>query len=92
MHLYALCLALRNNGGHAVCVISTCNYVIRWKKIAHDISNFFVAPYKAEAASSFSSGHSLQFVKERWGGLGHLLKIALLRGKVLVSNPLVERL
>ena len=35
-------------------------------------------------------GHSLQPVKERWGGLGHLPKIALLRGKVLVSNPLVE--
>ena len=33
------------------------------------------------AALSFSSGHSLQPVKQRWGGLGHLLKIALLRGE-----------
>ena len=29
----------------------------------------------------FSSGHSLQPVKERWGDLGHLPKIALLRGE-----------
>ena len=49
-------------------------------------------PYKTDAAPSFSLGHSLQPVKERWGGLGHLPKIALLRGKVLISNPLVERL
>ena len=26
-------------------------------------------------------GHSLQPVKERWGGLGHLPKFALLRGE-----------
>ena len=44
------------------------------------------------AAPSYSSGHSLQPMKERWGGLGHLPKITLLRGKILVSNPLVERL
>ena len=43
-------------------------------------------------AASSSSGHSLQFVKERWGGLGHLPKFALLRGKVLFLNHLVERL
>ena len=36
---------------------------------------------KQTAAPSFSSGHSLQPVKERWGGLGHLPKIALLRGE-----------
>ena len=33
------------------------------------------------AAPSSSSGHSLQPMKERWGGLGHLPKIALLRGE-----------
>ena len=38
-------------------------------------------PYKTDVAPSSSSGHSLQPVKERWGGLGHLLKIALLRGE-----------
>ena len=38
-------------------------------------------PYKTAAAPSSSSGHSLQPVKERWGGLGHLPKIALLRGE-----------
>ena len=32
-------------------------------------------------AHSSSSGHSLQPVKERWGGLGHLPKIILLRGE-----------
>ena len=32
-------------------------------------------------APSSSLGHSLQLVKERWGGLGHLPKIALLRGE-----------
>ena len=31
------------------------------------------------AAPSYSSGHSLQPVKERWRGLGHLPEIALLR-------------
>ena len=36
-------------------------------------------PYKTDAAPSSSSGHSLQPVKERWGGLGHLPKIALLK-------------
>ena len=36
---------------------------------------------KQTTAHSFSSGHSLQPVKERWGGLGHLPKIALLRGE-----------
>ena len=36
---------------------------------------------KKTAAHSSSSGHSLQLVKERWKGLGHLPKIALLRGK-----------
>ena len=30
--------------------------------------------------------------KKRLGGLGLLLKIVLLRGEVLISNPLVERL
>ena len=40
-----------------------------------------MAPYKIEAAPSFFSGHSLQPVKERWGGFGHLPKIALLRGE-----------
>ena len=39
-------------------------------------------PYiKQTAAPSSFSGHSLQPVKERWGGLGHLPKIALLRGE-----------
>ena len=38
-------------------------------------------PYKIATTPFFSSGHSLQPVKERWGGLGHLPKIALLRGK-----------
>ena len=42
--------------------------------------------------SSFSSDHSLLSEKKGLGGLGHLPKIALLRGKVLVSNSLVERL
>ena len=37
--------------------------------------------YKKTAAYSSSSGHSLQPVKERWGGLGHLPKIALLMGE-----------
>ena len=32
-------------------------------------------------APSSSSGHSIQPVKERWGGLGHHQKIALLRGE-----------
>ena len=36
--------------------------------------------YKIAAVPS-SSGHSLQPMKERWGGLGHLLKIAQLRGE-----------
>ena len=36
---------------------------------------------KQTTALSFSLGHSLQPVKERWGGLGHLPKIALLRGE-----------
>ena len=36
---------------------------------------------KQIAAPSSSSGHSLQPVKKRWGGLGHLPKIALLRGE-----------
>ena len=37
-------------------------------------------PHIKQTASPFSSsGHSLQPVKERWGGLGHLPKIALLR-------------
>ena len=36
---------------------------------------------KKTATHSFSSGHSLQPVKERWGDLGHLPKIALLRGE-----------
>ena len=36
---------------------------------------------KQTATHSFSSGHSLQPVKEMWGGIGHLLKIALLRGE-----------
>ena len=35
---------------------------------------------KQTVASSFSSGHSLQPVKERWRDLGYLPKIALLRG------------
>ena len=35
--------------------------------------------YKKTASPSYSSGHSLQPVKEMWGGLGHLPKIALLR-------------
>ena len=34
---------------------------------------------KKTAAPSFSLGHSLQPVKQRWEGLGHLPKIALLR-------------
>ena len=38
-------------------------------------------PYKTDAAHSSSSGHSLQPVKKRWGGLVHLPKIALLRGE-----------
>ena len=38
-------------------------------------------PYKTDAAPSSSSGHSLQPVKKRWGGLGHLPKIDLLRGE-----------
>ena len=38
-------------------------------------------PYKIDATPSSSSGHSLQPVKKRWGGLGHLPKIALLRGE-----------
>ena len=39
-------------------------------------------PHINQAATPFSSSsHSLQPVKERWGGLGHLPKIALLRGK-----------
>ena len=38
-------------------------------------------PYKTDAAPFSSSGHSLQPVKERWGGLRHLPKIALLRGE-----------
>ena len=33
------------------------------------------------AAPSYFSGHLLQSMKERWGGLGHLPKIALLRGE-----------
>ena len=36
---------------------------------------------KQAATPSSSSGHSLQPVKKRWGGLGHLPKIALLRGE-----------
>ena len=40
-----------------------------------------MTPYKTDAAPSSSSGHSLQPVKERRRGLGHLPKIALLRGK-----------
>ena len=36
---------------------------------------------KQTAAPSSSSGHSPQPVKERWGGLRHLPKIALLRGE-----------
>ena len=36
---------------------------------------------KQTATSSSYSGHSLQPVKERWGGLEHLSKIALLRGE-----------
>ena len=39
------------------------------------------SPYKTDGAPSFYSGHSLQPVIERWGGLGHILKIALLRGE-----------
>jgi len=37
--------------------------------------------YITTAAHSSSSGHSLQPMKERWGGLEHLPKIALLRGE-----------
>ena len=36
---------------------------------------------KQTASPSFSSGYSLQPVKERWRGLRHLSKIALLRGE-----------
>ena len=36
---------------------------------------------KQTATHSFSLGPSLQSVKERWGGFGHLPKIALLRGE-----------
>jgi len=36
---------------------------------------------KQTATHSSSSGHSLQPVKERWRGLGHLSKITLLRGE-----------
>ena len=36
---------------------------------------------KQTIASFSSSGHSLQPVKEGWGGLRHLPKIALLRGE-----------
>ena len=38
-------------------------------------------PYKTDATPSSSSGHSLQPVKKKVGGLGHLPKIALLRGE-----------
>ena len=38
-------------------------------------------PYKTDVTPSSSSGHSLKLMKERWGGLGHLPKIALLRGE-----------
>jgi hypothetical protein len=55
-----------------------------------------VAPTNAlgitTAAPSSSSGKSLLPEKKRKGGLGHLPKIALLRGaKVLISILLVER-
>jgi hypothetical protein len=46
---------------------------------------------RAEPPSS-SSGHSLQLAKKDFGDLGLLPKIALLRGEILISNPLVESL
>jgi hypothetical protein len=41
---------------------------------------------------SFSSSHSLHLTKKILGGIGLLPKIPLLRGKVLISIPLVESL
>jgi hypothetical protein len=41
---------------------------------------------------SSSSGHSLQPEEIRLGGLGHLLKIALVRGEVLVSKTMMGSL
>ena len=38
-------------------------------------------PHIKQTAAPFSSGHSLQPVKEWWGGFGHLSKIVVLRGE-----------
>ena len=48
--------------------------------------------YKIAAASSFSSGHSLQPVKKKVERPWAPPKNCSIKGEILVSNPLVERL